>query len=387
MVNVDLGSMPNKYKNFNSLEDFIKTIDYLEEKLQSNRSHKGDLKQKIERLKSFAITYMQNLQKGSQKTTPEDLAQNGSVFLEKFGPDKNGNNYSDTAIKFKDWMAKQPVSSASERIQQKDTPKKEGWFRKTINYFKNRNNFDIKVLSGAMAIGTVVGGACIATATGGLGIPAFVAGMGQAAIWTGATIVGGAVVVGAAKGISTGIEKLGGLLKSGFKSLRKKVSNVYKAQKEKSHSGLKMALQLGAISTVMIGTSVATLNPALGLGVAALYGAGATAALGVVGATIVKGVKKLEDWRDNRMEKQIQKELADMNKKAAQKQHQHEEVKRRKEEMLKNNQERKAQQEGNAQIVEMYPDGNPYQQTDANAPMREVPNLVQLAINNGRQNN
>lgn len=380
MVNIDLGSMPNKYKNFNSLEDFIKTIDYLEEKLKSDRGHKGDLKQKIERVRSFAITYMEDLRNGRKKASPADLKENGNKFLSKFGPDKNGKNYSTSAIKFKDWIAKQPLLEVSEKISQKErtTPKKTNWFRRTVNYFKNRNNFDINVAAGVLVGGSVLGGALACQYTGALTFGAFA----SAALTSGA-IIGGTMVAGlAAYGLYKGAKKLGG-------ALRKKISKFYNKQKDKSHSGLKMALQLGAISTVMIGASVATLNPAIGLGMAAAYGAGATVALGIAGAGVVglaKGIEKIGDYFAD-------KKMAKIMKDIEQQQSQHQETERRKQEMLKRNQDRKRahiskeneHDQGTARIVEMYPNGNPYQETDENTPMRDMPDLVQMAINNRKK--
>lgn len=358
----DLGSMANKYKNFNSLKDFVDTINYLEEKLNSDRGHKGDLVEKINRLKLYSVTYMQNLQKGSQKTTPEDLAQNGAAFLEKFGPDKNSQNYSNTAIKFKEWVGKQPKPQEQKNTVENTAPaKKLSWF--------DRHPW-VSDAAKVLVTGTTIVGVSAVTLNPALGIGT------AAALGVGTTVGLGVAsygVIKAAQGIEaardmadrrkeTKKEKTKAKAKENEpKTKTSFFSKVKSWWKDKNHFGLKTALKFGAVSSVVIGTTALTLNPALGIGAAAAYGVGATAALSVGGVAVVGLVKGIENIKDRLTDRKIAKIINNANQKAPEHRMielnpEHKNTKELSQEMLNKNKERKAAAE-KAKIVEMYPNG------------------------------
>jgi uncharacterized membrane protein YhiD involved in acid resistance len=237
----------------------------------------------------------------------------------------------------------------------------------------------------ALAVGTVFIGASAATLNPALGIGA------AAAIGAGTSVglgIAGYGVIKTAQGISKAIEAVKDTInkrkehkkaKPKEKEQKAKTSFFSKVKswwKDKNHSGLKMAVQLGAISTVMIGTSIATLNPALGIGAAAAYGLGATAAIGAAGSLVVGLAKGIENIKDRFTDKKMAKIMKDIENEKQNKECQHEEVKRRTQEMLNINKKRKEKEKETAQIVELYPNGNPYSNRQHNAPMPDIQNLL-----------
>ncbi len=189
--------IPTKYKDFASLESFVFTINYLEDKVATS-GHKARNNERIQKLKSMALSYMNDLQNNQRQTSLEDIQKFGPEFLQKFGPDKDSQNYSNVAIRFRSWMDKKIIQASTPSAEASNTntaPKTKAKTKSkssnsaVLDFFSNFKMGDIAGLSisagllaggvhafglgaasasavvGTIAIGTAAGAAALATAS------------------------------------------------------------------------------------------------------------------------------------------------------------------------------------------------------------------------------